>query len=190
MYDPETLAIGVLGRPHGVHGEIALRPFNTIGRLRVLSPAVVGTVLLVHEGRTTSQRLLACRAAGDHLLLSFAGVDSPEAARALTHSEVRVSRQALPPLSPGEYYVEDVIGCDVVNDAGASLGRATSTFWNGAHDVMTVTGDDAGGEMLIPMVPELILAVDVAARRVRVNWQPPAAEDDPQAPDAAEERDE
>jgi len=178
LYDPETLAIGVLGRPHGVRGEIALRPFNTVGRVRALSPADGGTVILVRDGRATEKRLESARAAGDHLLLSFVGVDTLEAARALTHSEVRVSRRALPALGPGEFYVEDVVGCDVVDVAdGRRLGRVTGCFWNGAHDVMTVAGDD-GGETLIPIVPEVIAAVEVAARRVRVSWQLDAAEGD------------
>ena len=173
MYDPETLAIGVLGRPHGVRGEIVLRPFNSVGRPRPLSPAATETVLLVRDGRTTKQRLQSCRAVGDHLLLGFAGVDSPEAARAFTHSEVRVSRGALPALAPGEFYVEDINGCDVLDADGRRLGRATGSFWNGAHDVMTVAleGEGASGEALIPIVAGVVLAVEPQARRVRVNWQ-------------------
>jgi 16S rRNA processing protein RimM len=170
VYDPETLAIGVLGRPHGVGGELVLRPFNTVGRVRPLSPADAGIVLLVRDGRATSNRLHSCRAAGDHLLVAFVGVDSLEAARVLTHSEVRVSRRALPALEPGEFYVEDVIGCDVVGTDGRALGRVTGTFWNGAHDVMTVVGD-ADGEALIPIIPDVVVAVEPEARRVRVNWQ-------------------
>ena len=171
MYDSETLAIGVLGRPHGVRGEIVLRPFNTVGRVRPLVTTAAGTVFLVQDGRMTEKRLESARAAGDHLLLSFVGVDSPEAARALTHSEVRVSRGVLPTLGPGEFYVEDLVGCEVVDAAGGRrLGRVAGCFWNGAHDVMTVAGDD-GRETLIPIVPDVIVAVETAARRVRVSWQ-------------------
>jgi 16S rRNA processing protein RimM len=174
LFDPDTLAIGVLGKPHGVRGEIALRPFNTVGSIRALSPAAAEVVFLVRDGKTTHLRLRVCRPAGDHLLLAFDGVDSLEGARALVHSEVRVPRKALPPLAPGEYYVEDVVGCDVVNAAGQPLGQATGTFWNGAHDVMSVKS--AEGELLIPMVPAVIVSVDVPARLVRVEWEVPADE--------------
>jgi 16S rRNA processing protein RimM len=174
VYDPDTLAIGVLGKPHGVRGEIALRPFNTVGVIRALTPATSEVVFLVRDGKTSQARLRVCRAAGDHLLLAFDGVDSLDAARALTHSEVRVPRKALPPLGPGEYYVEDVVGCDVVNAADQRLGQATGTFWNGAHDVMAV--NSGTGEMLIPMVPAVIITVDASARLVRVDWEVSADE--------------
>ena len=179
MYDPETLAIGVLGRPHGVRGEIVLRPFNTVGRIRPLTPAEAETVQLVRDGHSTSKRLQSCRAAGDHLLVTFVGVDSPESARALTHSEVRVNRRALPALAPGEFYVEDLVGCDVVDAEGRSLGRVTGTFWNGAHDVMTVVGEGQDdGEALIPIVPGIVVAVEPEARRVRVDWRSDVEEAD------------
>jgi 16S rRNA processing protein RimM len=170
VYDPDTLAVGVLGKPHGVRGELALRPFNSVGHPPALSPASTGTVWLIADGRPPMEKQLRlCRAAGDHLLVAFQGVDSLDAARALTHAVVRISRQALPPLGPGEYYVEDVVGCDVVTVAGQSLGKATGTFWNGAHDVMSVSLNDK--ETLIPMVPAVMVAVDLAARRVQIDWE-------------------
>ena len=49
-YDPETLTVGMLGRPHGVHGEINLRPHDFNGR------ALEGArrLLLVVDGHTKS----------------------------------------------------------------------------------------------------------------------------------------
>ena len=31
-YDPETLSVGVLGRPHGIRGDIYFRPHNPSSR--------------------------------------------------------------------------------------------------------------------------------------------------------------
>ena len=116
----------------------------------------------------------SCRAAGENLLLAFEGADSLDAVRSLVHSEVRVARQALPLLAPGEYYVEDVVGCEVLNADGQRLGQASGTFWNGAHDVMTVTSE--AGDVLIPMVTNVVVAVDARARVVRVSWEASADE--------------
>lgn len=173
MYDPDTLTIGVLGKPHGLRGEIVLRPYNSVGRARPLSPAGTETVELVRDGQTMRKRLRSCRPLGETLVLAFEGADSPDAVRVFTHWEVRVARRALPALAPGEYFVEDVVGCDVLNADGQRLGQATGTFWNGAHDVMTVSLAEKKGaaEMLIPMVPAVMLAVDAGARVVRVAWE-------------------
>jgi 16S rRNA processing protein RimM len=167
-YDPRTIAIGVLGKPHGVRGEIGLRFFN-LENVASLEP---GPVVLERNGKSTVHTVTGTRPFGAGLLLTIAGVDSREAAAALTHSEVRVERASLPAPDSDEFFVSDVIGCEVINHDGSRLGVVEETFWNGAHDVMIVrAGTGAAAERLIPMVPEFIRAVDAAARTVRVEWR-------------------
>ena len=87
-------------------GEISLRPYNARGR------ALVGVreIHAARDGRTTTHELVACRPVEGGYLCRLAGVGDRDAAAKLTLSEVRVARTALPPLAPGEYYVEDVLG--------------------------------------------------------------------------------
>ena len=51
----------------------------------------------------------------------------------------------------------------------SALGVAIGTFWNGAHDVLTVS-DAEGQERLIPLVPDFVLTVDARGRKIRVRW--------------------
>jgi 16S rRNA processing protein RimM len=166
LLDPETLVFGLLGRPHGVHGEIKLRPHNPSSRA-LGAPSHL--VLVRRDGRRTRHEVTALRAVADGYLVRFADVSDREAAAALTLAEVRVPRAALPPLAPGEFYVEDVVGCAVDDEAGRPLGSVRETFWNGAHDVAIVAGPD-GRERLIPLVPDFVLDVDAAGRKMRVRW--------------------
>ena len=165
-YDPRTIAIGVLGKPHGVRGEIGLRLFN----LETVAPLEPGPVVLERNGRSTPHTVTQTRPFGAGLLITLAGVDSREAAAALTHSEVRVERSVLPAPAFDEYFVADLIGCQVINHDGAQLGVVDETFWNGAHDVMVVRDGDKT-ERMIPLVPDFIRTVDAPARTVRVEWQ-------------------
>ncbi len=169
-YDPRTIAIGVLGKPHGVHGEIGLRLFN----LETIAPLEPGPVVLARGGRRTSHTVTQVRPFGAGLLVTFAGVESRDAAAALTHSEVLVERTALPAPASDEFFVADVIGCQVINHDGTRLGLVEETFWNGAHDVMIVRDAAGSGaaaaERMIPLVPDFIRAVDAASRTVRVEW--------------------
>jgi 16S rRNA processing protein RimM len=166
-YDPETLAIGVMGRPHGVRGEISFRPHDpnsvALAALRRLS-------LVYPDGRRQSHEVTGIRPVSGGYLVRLAGVTDREAAAALTLAEVRVERAVLPPLGPGEYYVEDVIGCAVEDEAGRALGVVRNTFWNGAHDVCTVE-DAAGRERLVPLVADFVLQVDGPGRKMRVRWE-------------------
>lgn len=146
-------------------GEISLRPYNPHGEIS----SRVAQLILVREGRREVYPVRAFRAASGGYLVRFAGFDDRESVAVLTHAEVRIDRTALPTLGPGEYYVEDVIGCAVDDEGGRALGEAREVFWNGAHDVVTVV-DAAGAERLIPLVPEVVLTADTAGRKLRVRW--------------------
>jgi 16S rRNA processing protein RimM len=165
-YDPETLEVGVFGRPHGVTGELHFRPHNRGGR----ALEGVKNLLVVTADRTISCAVTALRPVADGYLIRLAGVNDRDAAAALTLAEVRVPRRMLPPLAPGEYYVEDVVGCAVEGEDGRPLGQVRATFWNGAHDVATVA-DAAGRERLIPLVPDFVLSVDASGRKMQVRWE-------------------
>jgi 16S rRNA processing protein RimM len=148
-----------------VTGELSLRPYNPQGR----SLAALRRIVVVRAGRREEREITACRPVEGGYLMRLAGVANREAAAAFTLGEVRILRTALPPLEPGEYYVEDVPGCAVEDEAGRALGVAVGTFWNGAHDVLMVT-DSEDRERLIPLVPDFVLTVDARGRKIRVRW--------------------
>jgi 16S rRNA processing protein RimM len=150
-----------------VTGELCLRPHNTVGRIS--SP--IAQLIVVRDGKPEVRAVRAFRPVLDGYLVRLAGVDDRETAATLTHAEVRVVRAALPPLGPDEYYVEDVVGCMVENEAGRILGRAREIFWSGAHDVASVI-DEAGREQLIPLIPQFVLTADTRGRKIRVRWDP------------------
>jgi 16S rRNA processing protein RimM len=165
-YDPETLSVGVIGRPHGVRGDVYFRPHNPQSRAFDEIPRLT----IVRDGQSRVYDVVSMRPVADAYIAHFAGVDDREAAAALTLGEVRVARVLLPPLAPGEYYIEDVDGCAVEAEDGSPLGVVRGIMWNGAHDVATVEGPD-GDEHLIPLVPDFVLNVDAPARKIRVRWE-------------------
>jgi 16S rRNA processing protein RimM len=164
-YDPDSLLVGVLGRPHGLSGELTLRPYNHRGaRL-----AGVRALILERDDAREQRQVTSARPGGDGWLVRLVGIDSRDAAASLTHALVRVRRDALPALEPGEFFVEDIIGCTVRTDQGRVLGIVDSVFWNGAQDIMVVKGE---AEELVPLVPEFLRGVDTGAREVLVAWEP------------------
>jgi 16S rRNA processing protein RimM len=167
-YDPDMVVLGVVGRPHGVRGELWLRPHNEHGR----SFEGLRTLVLVRAGVRASYEVVSMRPTPDGALVTLAGVDDRAAAAALTLAEVLAPRTALPPLAPGEFYVDDVIGCAVRHADGRALGVVASTFWNGAQDVMIVTDAAAPTpeEHLIPLLPQFVVSVDAPGRKIVVSW--------------------
>jgi 16S rRNA processing protein RimM len=165
-YDPDTLSVGVIGRPHGIRGDVYFRPHNPQSR----AFDEVRELWVVRDGQSRLYEVTSMRPVADAYIAHFAGVDDREGAAALTLAEVRVARASLPPLAPGEYFVEDVVGCAVEGEDGRALGVVRGTLWNGAHDVATVEDAD-GRERMIPLVPDFVLNVDTPARKMRVRWE-------------------
>jgi 16S rRNA processing protein RimM len=97
-----------------------------------------------------------------------AGVETREQALALKGRVVSVRRQALPAPEEGRYYLADLVGLEVVNGQGAVLGTVKRMFSNGAQDVMEVAA--GATTRLLPWVPAVVQEVDLANRRIHVEW--------------------
>ena len=102
------------------------------------------------------------------LLAKLKGIESPEQARQLKGARVEVRRAALPEPAPGIFYWDDLVGLEVVNGSGASLGRVKRLFNSGAHDVVEISGERT---RLLPWVKAVVRRVDLGAGRIEVDWE-------------------
>ena len=149
-------------RPHGLRGEVRVTPHTD----RPERFEGLGECVLWDEASDARavRRITATRRQGDAVLLTLAGCESVDAARAIVGRLVALPRaQALPP-PPGHVYLWQLVGCHVVTDDGRAIGELRGIEPSPAHDLWVVQG--AEREHLIPAVPEIVLEVDVGARRV------------------------
>jgi 16S rRNA processing protein RimM len=114
------------------------------------------------EGRRQGRGLVArlADAAGE------AWTDRDRAA-GLVGSEIAVWREQLPPLPENEFYWSDLVGLEVQDLEGRSLGRVRELIETPAHDMLVVSGER---EQLIPYVGPIVRSVDLAAGQIRVDW--------------------
>jgi 16S rRNA processing protein RimM len=71
------------------------------------------------------------------------------------------------PLPEGRFYVHDLIGMEVVGEAGEPLGRIADILHLPAHDVYVVRDND--GEWMLPAVSAFVRHVDPDTRRITVS---------------------
>ncbi|RMG90671.1 MAG: 16S rRNA processing protein RimM [Candidatus Dadabacteria bacterium] len=157
------VAVGRVGRPHGVRGEVRVDPQGSLPR------GLEGyTRFYLDRGRGPEPvGVEHHRIHGRFVLVKFEGYDTPEAARELTHAVLYVDRSELPPLGEGEYYHADLLGCEVVEENGDVLGRVADVFDSGAHDVLVIR-TETGAERMLPVVAQWVLSIDVEAGRITV----------------------
>jgi 16S rRNA processing protein RimM len=99
----------------------------------------------------------------------LAGIGDREAADALRGAEVCVTREDLGEAEEGTLYWVDLVGLDVVDEAGMRLGAVEGLIETGETSVLVVKG---AKERLIPFVPDYVKAVDREAGRITVDWKP------------------
>lgn len=159
MSGPGRLIVGRVAKAHGIRGEVAVEvlsddPQRFAPGARLLHGADELEVETVrpHQGR---------------LLVKFASVPDRTAAEALRGArlEVEASRAWQPP--EGSYFPHQLEGFDVVGPDGARLGALVRVEESPANDLWVVeTGE---GEVLVPAVRQIVVGVDLAARRIVVD---------------------
>jgi 16S rRNA processing protein RimM len=117
---------------------------------------------------------------GGDVIATLVDVKDRDAAEALKGAAVSVSRSAFPELPEDEYYWADLIGLDVVNLQGETLGTVADLMHNGAQSILRITpvaghAPSAGPattapERLVPFVDQFVKNVDLAGKKITLDW--------------------
>ena len=162
------VVLGKISEPYGVRGWVRVHPFADDPQVWAKMSAWWLGSEGVEPWRQTS--LKSARLHGDGLVCLFDGVDDRRGAEALRGLLVGAPRDALPDAGEGEYYWADLIGLEVFNVSGVSLGKVAGLIETGASAVLRVVSAD-GRERLLPFVGQIVQAVEKAQGVVRVDWE-------------------
>jgi 16S rRNA processing protein RimM len=156
------LLAGQIGKPHGVTGEVyVIRISDDPRRFEA------GSVLLHEDGSDLTVE--SSRQHRDRLLVRFEGIESREDAE-LLRGALYVSETDRRDLEPGEYWEEDIIGCEARLRDGSLVGEVTRLINNPAQDLLEI--ETPRGPRLVPFVEAIVVEVDTGSRTVVL--EPPA----------------
>jgi 16S rRNA processing protein RimM len=163
----DLILIGRIARTHGIRGDLLVNPETDFPDERF----VEGRVLqLEMPGRSEPVTIESVRFHQGRPLVTFAGVDTMEAAEALIGAELKVPEAEIPRLPAGTYYRHDLVGCEVSDTKGQAIGRVTSVDGPMERSRLVIAGPR--GEVMVPMVGGICVRVDPAAKVIVVD--PPA----------------
>lgn len=175
---PEDLVlVGHVAGAYGLQGWVRIRPYSADAdallhaRTWWLTPPQPGA-------QARDVEVMQVRQHGGDTVARLVGVADRNAAEALKGTVVLISRRHFPALDDGEYYWVDLIGLAVENLQGETLGQVSDMMDNGAHPILRVAPADAAQEparkqapeMLIPFVGQFVKTVDLAGRKITVDW--------------------
>ncbi len=154
------LVVGRIGRAHGVLGEATIEVQTDDPDIRFQ----VGNKLTLDDGRQLTIR--SSRWHNQILLLAFDGVGDRNQIEEL-RDQLISSDVDLGSLAPGEYHFQQLIGCEVFQQNGELIGAVDEIVKLPGQDLLSVSR--AGGQVLIPMVKQIIIEIDVLAKKIVVN---------------------
>ncbi|MFD1555567.1 ribosome maturation factor RimM [Paraburkholderia silviterrae] len=173
----DAVEVGAVLDAYGLKGGLKIAPHAQGGRALI---AAKRWWLL--KGRERPERHCAVRVSakvhGDSVVGQLGGVADRDAALRLRGARIYVSRADFPATEADEYYWVDLMGLHVANEAGVELGTVADLIDNGAQSVLRVEypstdkdGKPTTGERLIPFVGVFVKTVDLAAKRIVVDWE-------------------
>ena len=162
----DLLVMGRISAPYGVRGWLRVTAFTeTPENLLDYTPWYLDI-----RGEWRETQPLEGRSHGKGLVIRLPECSDRDAAAALSGTDIAIYRSQLPETDANEYYWSDLIGLQVVTMDDRSLGRVDHLLETGANDVLVIRGDR---ERLVPFIQdEVIHSVDLAAGRIRVDWDP------------------
>jgi 16S rRNA processing protein RimM len=121
-------------------------------------------------------QLLKIRIAKEHsdsIVAQADGVSDRNAAELLKSARIFIARSSFPTPTDGEFYWVDLIGCAISNREGVSLGIVKDLMTTGPQTVIVCEREQEAKkiETLIPFVDAYVDMVDVAAKKIVVDWQ-------------------
>jgi 16S rRNA processing protein RimM len=143
-----TVAIGRVGRPHGIDGAFFVeQPSDDLRWWQTGATFLAGgqAVEVVAHRRSSGRPVIKLDRHVERGTI------------------LEVVRAALPPTEEDEYYVFELVGLPVVEENGRTLGIVKVVTPGVANDVLEL---DTG--VLLPMVEECILTIDLDASRITV----------------------
>ena len=156
----DHICVGSISGFFGVHGEVRVKSFCAVpDDIESYSP-------LTDETGTRQFTLAIVRTIKNGFVVRIAEVASKEDADALKGTQIFARRDQLPSLPDDEYYYTDLVGLQVFDTGGTSLGHVKSVQNHGAGDLLEVHAPGASATVLLPFTKAAVPTVDLATGRI------------------------
>lgn len=162
--EDDFLRVGIITSTHGIGGEVKVYPTtDDINRFKELDRCYIsygGELIPVHAE--------SCRFFKNQAILKFKEFNDIGEVEKYRQSDIMVSREDAVPLKEGEFFICDIIGATVKDQNNEILGTVSEYIETGANGVFVIK-NDAGSEVMVPVVKEWVTDIDMDNKLVMVH---------------------
>lgn len=160
MQTMNKVIIGEIIAPHGVRGDLRIKPLTDNTELFSSTD-----YLLLPDGKKLT--VLHAAPHKNIMLVKTREVTSMDAAEELRGLKVAIKKEDLPELPEDTYYIGDLVGLEVVDEAGKKIGILKDVLRTGSVDVYVIADED-GKENLVAAISENVRSIDMQAGKITV----------------------
>ena len=158
MKPNDCYEIGYITKTHGLKGEVTVQldvdePESYAG-LDSAFVEVKNQLVPFFVERINVQQTRA--------IIKFESINTLEQAHALLHCKVMLPLETLPAPEDDKFYLHDILGYTVQDEALGTLGTIAQLYEGTHQDILGM--DYKGKEVLIPVVDAIVLGADASAK--------------------------
>ena len=162
MKNKDLVHVGTFGQPQGLKGDI---------KINILTSSLESFKILKNYFMQDGEIILhftALRKIGKKNIASLEGCEDRNAALDYKGKYIFSLKENFSKIDEGEYYVIDLIGCNVFNLENESLGSVVNIKNFGAGDLIEITCDSKKN-FYIPMNDDNLISVNILEKKIIVN---------------------
>ena len=160
----DLVPLGKIIKPHGIRGEVKVRLYNCDSETLKMGQSV----WVKSEGNDPIIYVIEkLNLQSDKSRLKFKNVNDRNSAELLRDFTLSVCRDEFPETVDEEFYLVDLIGFNVIDQAGKKVGKVSDIMENPANDILMILDGDK--EHLIPMVDDFMTLFDFEKKQVTIN---------------------
>ena len=147
----KLINVGFVAAAHGIKGQIKLRSFTEIGK------QIFSYNLQWEDGSPAKLKYSATQK--DNFICWVEGITDRNVAEGLIKKQLFVLRDELPETAQEEFYLSDIIGLEVISEAGAKIGKVKNFLDFGAGEILEIeiNGEEEMHPFLESTFPEINL---------------------------------
>ena len=158
--------IGRIVGAHGLAGEVKVQVLSSDeDRFQSLTDCLLTSA---DEKSRQTVTIENSRRAGKVQLIKLAGFDDRTAAEKLRGCFLSVDREHALVLTDDEYFISDLIGCQVYDHEHGYLGHVADILTHQAQDIYVIR-HEGDNDLLFPAIKAILRRIDLEQRRIDVN---------------------
>ena len=127
----DLLRVGVITSTHGIRGEVKVFPTTDDPmRFKKLKKAVI-----CGRRENVNVEIASVKFFKQYVILKFKEFDNINDIEQYVKKDLCVTRENAVKCEPGEYFICDLIGLDVITDEGEHIGKLTDVLETGANKI-------------------------------------------------------